>query len=161
MSKPIIAVMLTRKEKGGFVFPAGYDAHYSNPAVWKGYISYKEDYIYAPSFPEIEKAYEEAGKKIYRPKNVEQPTAIPSSDKNDSSDVPVHTDSSIPDSEVEDKSEESVEDQETIVEDVKPDWREMSWIPLRTFAKQFTDEPIKNKEQAIEVCEQAEKEGRL
>ena len=67
--KPVIAVMLTRKEKQDFTTPEGMVARHSNPNLWKGFISHREDYIYAPSYPKIEEAYEKAGKKIFRPEN--------------------------------------------------------------------------------------------
>jgi hypothetical protein len=75
--KPVIAVMLTRKEKQDFTTPEGMVARHSNPNLWKGFISHREDYIYAPSYPKIEEAYEKAGKKIFRPDNEPKDSGAP------------------------------------------------------------------------------------
>lgn len=59
------------------------------------------------------------------------------------------------------KVEETPQEPVQTDEEESTDWREMKWPKLRSYAKNFTDEPITSKEQAEEVMTKAEEEGKL
>jgi hypothetical protein len=136
----------------------------SNPQYWKrDGVRNKFEYVFAPNYPEIEKAYYDAGKKIYRPDPNDEksftedaePAPVPSKEES------VEEISQA--SEVEDASESvnasSVEENEG--EDGEPHWSELSWPKMRSKASQLTDEPISSKEFAKEVLQNAEDEGKI
>lgn len=115
--------------------PVGAKVHRSNPRLWDGVIKASHDAVYAPDYPHIEAAYEAAGKVVYRPKGDSQPKQEKPAEE------PV------------------VAEEEEIVEETP--WRELPWPIMRSKATEFTEEPIKNKDMAIEVLEKAEQEGKL
>ncbi len=143
----------------------------SNPQYWKmDGVRNRFTHVYAPSFPAIETAYEKAGKKIFRPENNESDIKEDIKDSTTSSSTPNDNSApmeSIKNSDVQEHNEEEVVDNSPVteddftVEDTKPNWREMKWLELRTFAKQYTDEVIKNKEHAWEILEELESQGKL
>ena len=60
------------------------------------------------------------------------------------------------------KKEKAVEEPVQVnYEEESTDWRDMKWPKLRSYAKNFTDEPITSKEQAEEIMAKAEEEGKL
>lgn len=134
---------------------------HTNPSFFRHEgVRTKFEAVYAPSFPKIEEAYEKQGKVVYRPGEevIEKPPITlktevvnepPSGLLIEETDNEGNVKETVP---VVEEAEE--EEEET-------DWREMKWLELRTFAKQFTDEKIENKEHAQEICEQAEKDGRI
>ena len=116
----------------------------SNPTFfYKDGVRKKFDYVYAPSHPEIEKAYEKANKKVYR------------------------SDSFNSDSEPKGESQESTQtDSQDAVSDSKEEdapkhWSELSWPQMRSQASQFTEESINSKDKAMEVLQLAEEEGKI
>lgn len=146
----------------------------SNPRLWKqDGVRSKFNAVFAPSFPEIEEAYAAAGKGIFREGEltfVEQPEQEYDGDVSDadlnsplseddfaSADVTDINDTSP----VSEAKAPAVESEEEVVYGDDNAWRDMSWPKMRSLATQFTDEPIKSKEQAQEVLEQAEADGKI
>lgn len=157
MARKNILVLLTRYEQSTFIPPENMKVTYSVPQQWKGDVRHNIDAIYAPSFPNIEDVYKQAGREVYRPE------------------VTVHTRTSHPTKTGEqidqenDPSEPKVsqsytmtqeDDGETKIDDVEH-WSELSWPKMRSRATAFTDEPIKSKEQAKEILAKAESEGKI
>lgn len=96
--------------------------------------------VYAPSYPHIVEAYEAAGKVVYQ-----APVAVQEG---------VQEAVSTPEAPVEDV-EQDVEPSN----EAEADWRDLGWPQLRSKATAFTEDPIKSKQQAIEILEQAEQDG--
>jgi len=46
-------------------------------------------------------------------------------------------------------------------EEVTTNWRDLSWPKMRSLAKNFTDEPIKSKDEAIKVLTEAYESGEV
>lgn len=134
---------------------------HTNPSFFRHEgVRTKFEAVYAPSFPKIEEAYEKQGKVVYRPGEeviIEKP---PITLKTEVVNEPP-SGLLIEETDNEGNVKETVPVVEEAEEEEQTDWREMKWLELRTFAKQFTDEKIENKEHAQEICEQAEKDGRI
>ena len=135
MNKIRNLVVWTAKKDSTFVPPKGAKVSYANPRLWKGNVRPIYDSVYAPDYPHIEEAFRKAGKQVYRPDNTPDP--VPQS------------------------VEQVKEDDENPVDDIGDTWRNLPWPQLRSKATEFTDEPIKSKDQAIEVLEKAEFDGRM
>lgn len=118
--------------------PRGVKTTRSNPRLWDGVIKANHDAVYAPDYPHIEAAYKAAGREVYRPDGVVQDQA-------------------------EKPTGEPVESANVIIEEdvQETPWRELPWPLMRSKATGFTDEPVKNKDMAIEILERAEDEGKL
>lgn len=116
----------------------------SNPKFfYKDGVRNKFTYVYAPSYPEIEEAYEKAGKKAYRDgANDTKPKPEPEVETSTQTD-----------------SQEPVSDSEQ--EDEPKHWSELSWPQMRSKASNFTDESINSKDKAMEVLQLAEEEGKI
>lgn len=116
--------------------PTEWEVRKSNPNYW--YIDgvRKTDAVYAPSSPEIEKAYSEAGVELYRPS---------SANNGDTNEPQVE--------------EEQVVEEQTTEESV--DYESMSAADVKSIASQFTDEPVKTKAEALVVISKAVEEGKL
>lgn len=114
-----------------------YDVKKTNPKYWKqDGVRKNFHFFYAPNHPEIIVAYEAEGMKqlvMETPKVVE----------------------TVPERPIRDAEQASGQ------EEVQTPWRDLSWPLMRSKATEFTDEPIKNKEMAVQVLEQAESEGKL
>lgn len=125
---------------------------YATPRMWDGKVLSRYTHVYAPDHPQIEAAYEEKGKGIYRPDGeVSEPAP-----------TPTPTPEPTPEPASEDADDTPDEDEGDDTEsDVEPHWRDLTWAKMRSLATQYTDEPVKSKDQAIEVLEQAESEGKL
>ena len=119
----------------------------SNPAYWKrDGVRDIFTHVYAPDFPAIEKAYKAAGKEVFRPEGSVSQKPVETEEK--VAQKPVNTIEEVPQKPVE-------------TEEGKADWTELGWVEMRSLATKYTDEPVKNKSQAKEVLEQAEKDGLL
>lgn len=115
-----------------------YEVKKTNPAYWHlDGVRKNFHFIHAPSYPEIVKAYADEG-----------------IGQLETGEIKVES---------EPQPESSPETPETDTEEVSEEkpWRELSWPKMRSKAAEFTEEPIKNKDMAIEVLEKAEQEGKL
>jgi hypothetical protein len=120
----------------------------SNPNYWKADGVRTTDAVYAPSYPEIESAYEKAGVTVYRIDETE----------------PVEND--IPDTltDSENKSVENYAPIDSENEDKSPvdkDYESMSAADVKSIASQYTDEVVTTKAQGLVVIKQAQDEGKL
>lgn len=130
------------KKPDNVTFPDASRVSYANPSLWDGKMRPLNDAVYAPDFPHIEKAYKDNGKIVWRPEGSVTNDTLEKS----IADIPVQN------------SKESAKDEE---EEVETSWRGLPWPQLRSLATQFTDDPVKSKDQAKEILEQAETDGKL
>lgn len=107
----------------------------SNPNYWKADGVRTTDAVYAPSYPEIESAYEKAGVTVYR---IDETEPV-------ENDIP----DTLTDSENEDKAP------------VDKDYESMSAADVKSIASQYTDEVVTTKAQGLVVIKQAQDEGKL
>ena len=94
-------------------------------------------HIFSPHSKEIEDVYAKAGKRVVRKQEALGPKV--------------------------EKFEDMASPEDVKAEDVQESkhWSELSWPKMRSLATDFTDEPIKSKEQAKEILEKAESEGKI
>lgn len=135
MMRPIVLISF---EKETLDLGDGYTVQYGNPRFYKSPRP-KYDMVYAPSYPNIEKDYEKLGKKIFRKSSTDTSSESVSTEEVDA---------------VTEGKEEPETQQEV-------HWSELSWPKMRSLATNFTDEPIKTKEQAQEILSKAEQDGDL
>lgn len=114
----------------------------------------KADAVYAPNNPKIEDEYIRAGKIAWRPEGEPEQTVVVD-------DVPEQVVEENPEVPVSEVSEETVSEVVEEEKSVEGHWSELSWPKMRSLATEFTDEPVKSKDQAKEVLEQAEAEGKI
>ena len=143
MSKIRNIVVWTAKKDFKLNPPKGAKVSYANPRLWTGKVRPRYDAVYAPDYPHIEEAFRKAGRKIYRP------------DDNSGGDVQPVVQTSEPVQVVESEEEPQK------VDEVETTWRNLPWPQLRSKACEHTDEPVKSKEQAIEILEKAEFDGNI
>lgn len=137
-------VVFADKKEVDHLLPTAAAKEYGNRRFWDGGFRFNADAVYAPDYPEIEEVYKASGRRVYRPEVQPAPTTQPVDEKPAGEPVTA--------SEDEDQGEP---------EDTPMNWRDLSWPKMRSLAKQFTDEPIKSKEQAEEILIAAEGEGKL
>ena len=138
-----VDVFLKRGEDVPFEKEKGVVYRHFEKNLWNGRAKHDATHFYAPSFKDVSEVYGKAGKQEYgaKPK-------------------------------VEVKKEEPVREAMTFSQDIDVDvevgdvqeskhWSELSWPKMRSLATDFTDEPIKSKEQAKEILAQAESEGKI
>lgn len=113
--------------------------------MFDGRVFNRATHIFSPHSKEIEDVYAKAGKRVVRKQ--EEPKPEPKVETTREG-MTSSQDTGV-DVEVEDVQEE------------KKHWSELSWPKMRSKATEFTDEPIKSKEQAKEILEKAESEGKL
>lgn len=134
-------IIVWATQKPEITYPKMSRVSYANPRLWDSKIRPIYDAVYAPDYPHIEEAFAKAGVKAWRPdggvtnKQLEESIAS----------IPVQD------------SKESSED----IDALAKEWRNLPWPQMRSRATEFTDEPIKSKEQAKEILEKAESEGKL
>ena len=136
----------------------GYRIQKSNPAYYnKPRMTF--DFVYAPSYPKIEAEFVAAGIPAFRPESAEQPEPIvePVQAPVEAVEPVSEPEQPEPQGEPENEPEAAVEDEN----EEEGDWRDLSWPKLRSLAAQHSEEPIKSKDQAISVLEEAEKAGKL
>ena len=149
-----------------------YEVTRSNPGFWKNDgVRNVFDLVHAPSFPEIEKAYKDAGKGVFEnpapQEKVKQDAAEPAATTEalEEAKEELYNDLEQVDRNPDDVSEkESVSDAKEHPQDApetEDHWSQLSWPKMRSLATEFTDEPVKSKDQAKEVLGQAESEGKL
>lgn len=146
-----------------------HEATRSNPAFWKNDgVRSIFDLVYAPSYPEIEKAYQDAGKGLYRvegeaAEQVEASTNV-STEALQEAKEDFYDSLEQVDRDPNDVSEkEPVSDAEDVSEGTATEdhWSELSWPKMRSLATTFTDEPVKSKDQAKEILAEAESAGKI
>lgn len=136
-------------------FPESSKIEWSNPQYYAKPRD-KADAVYAPNRPKIEDEYVKAGKIAWRP---EQRVVV--------DDVPKQTEENIKTPVSEEESSDAVHKeqgqigQEEEKEQVESHWSELSWPKMRSLATEFTEDPVKSKDQAKEILEKAESEGKL
>lgn len=150
-------------------FPESSKIEWSNPQYYAKPRD-KADAVYAPNRPKIEDEYVKAGKIAWRP---EQRVVVDDVPKNSeplgtpvSGEPDMEPDTRPDPSAVEapeDASEASGEPGQTAgqEESTEPHWSELSWPKMRSLATEFTEDPVKSKDQAKEILEKAESEGKL
>lgn len=116
--------------------------------------------VYAPNYPKIEAAYVDIGVGIYRPdaEAVSEPVKAPENSTPVGEVIISNKEAEI---EAEAVTEPFVEPAPEESEEKSENWRDLGWNPMRKLAAQFTEDPIKSKDHAIEVLEQAEAEGKI
>lgn len=121
---------------------------FSNPRFYDK-PRHNADAVYAPNNKNIRDDYAAAGKIVWgEEESVSEPVQEPVEE--------------TPEPEVTVTEEPATESPEEAEEPLtEPHWRDLSWPKMRSLAKYFTDEPIKSKDQAIEVLEKAESEGKI
>lgn len=133
----------------------------SNPRFWKqDGVRNKFDAVYAPSYPEIEKAYVDAGKMLYRNGEVKAVNENADIDDFDSGDISDF--SSVKEEVKEEVTEEVTEEvvsEEVEQEPVKKHWSELTFFEKRSLALKFTDQNVKTKDEVFAVLEKAEQDG--
>lgn len=112
-------------------------------------------HVYAPSYPHIEQAYEKAGKSIFRLDEKD----IPKAPEIKREEITIQDETISEDFDVEAEVVDTAPSEES---EIPPSqWRELSWPKLRSLAKNYSDEPVKSKEQAEEIMLEAESNNRL
>lgn len=150
MNNPKHIVVFTSKDESP-EFPKSSKIEWSNPYYYVQPRD-KADAVYAPNNSKIEDEYVKAGKVAWRPsKDVSEAPKEPDMEPD------TRPDPSAVEAPV-DAPEASEEPGQTTGQE---DWRDLSWPKMRSLATQFTDEPVKSKDQAREILEQAESEGKL
>lgn len=153
MSTAIHIVVFTEKADTPEI-PKPHIIEWSNPYYYDKPRD-KSTAVYAPNHPKIEEAYVKAGKVAWRPEGnikvvtVNEEVLEPVEDPTTTFGEPDMEPDTRPDpSEVEQPLDQK-------------NWRDLSWPKMRSLATDFTDEPVKSKDQAKEILEQAESEGKL
>lgn len=164
MRKPMIAfepVDFDKKE---------YKVRRSNPKYWKNDgVRQTFKFVYAPNFPEIEIAYQEAGIAIYRPDGEQSPDLVAEQDekkeKQKEAAKEIFGDVTATDRDPDDVQDLEQEDEEgedsDVEEPVQEHWSELAWPKMRSLAAEFSEEPVMSKKQAEDILKQAESEGKL
>lgn len=172
MTTPIrkLTVFLARNESEPN-YPANTSVEYENARFWDGRFRQNVPAVYAPSFPKIEEVYRASGRIVYREADYgfgEGGQEAPIEQASKGVDEESYQPTQAPDEPVDDtpnEPEQSAEgEQESPTEapdEPKQDWRDLSWPKMRSFAKGFTDEPIKSKDEAIRILECAEGAGEI
>jgi len=128
-------------QKPDITYPKMSRVSYANPRLWDKKIRPIYDAVYAPDYPHIEAEFERVGVKAWRPEGGVSNKEL----QNSVADTVVQ------------ESKESSED----IDALSKEWRNLPWPQMRSKATAFTDEPIKSKEQAKEILEKAESEGKI
>ena len=150
---------------------------YGNARFWDGKYQENCDAVYAPDFPKIESVYRDSGRTVYRQKVENEAVLtfekVPSEEiaevvtNLESLTVPASVEESSKESQhLEDPFEEGLDQPTKTFPDFdeKPaqsNWRELSWPKMRSLATNYTEEPIKSKQVAQQVLEDAEASGKL
>ena len=129
---------------------------YANPVLWSGKVLSRYTHVYAPDYPKIEQAYLDAGKAVYRKEGQEEVVPKKEPQKKEPEQPVNETSTDTPEESAQEANSDTTEEAND-----DTNWRELGWNKLRGLAGEFTEEPIKSKEQAIEVLEQAEAEGKI
>lgn len=137
-----VDVFLKQGEEVPFEKEKGVTYRHFQKHLWNGSAKHDATHFYAPSFKDVESVYEKAGKASY----LAEPRVEVEKEE------PVR----------EDMTFSQDVDADVEVEDVKEKhWSQLSWPKMRSKATELTDEPIKSKDQAKEILEKAESEGRI
>lgn len=102
---------------------------HANPRYWRGETETGYRYFYADR-EDIREAYLAAG---YTP--IEEYLGLDQEEKQDAKT----------------QEEETEEQEEKESVDIPEEWEDLSWPKLRSLASSLTDEPVKSKEQALEI----------
>ena len=168
-----MTVFLARDEKEP-QYPKNATIEYENARFWDGKYRQNIQAVYAPNFPKIESVYRESGRTVYRHDGVGDTSKEPSlkgliqaietsPEHGEYLDV---EESSKESQHLEDPFEEGLDQPTKTFPDFdeKPaqsNWRELSWPKMRSLATNYTEEPIKSKQVAQQVLEDAEASGKL
>lgn len=137
--------------------PADWMVQRSNPNYWDiDGVRGSFTHVFAPSFPEIEKAYSEAGINVFRNNAEESIEAVMEKVVEDVKAI-------------EEVEETSIEEQDsttpftTSSKESSADWRDMPWMEMRSFLISKSEDVPKNinKADAIKMLEELEANGGL